>query len=239
MGIFLYFVETKRNLLNRDQVGPVLASRLLNFASTAKQVNGPEGKRGVLIFEGEVPSARCKYQEDRQRWIKWGDTPAGPAWVGVWEDDKPGPKDLQRSPKEFLRGHAIELEDGNQWVVPTIMYSTDQLAVPSTIGMNDQGELVKAPLPIYADVIETGRKVLNMMMVLKGFETADPTIYVREADQFRWIVDVLALNYRVGLPEVSLLEILSDRNFPLCTYAAVGFDLLKRLEEISKKKESV
>src|SRR5574343_460702 len=103
---FVYFVATPKRLLGSGAV-PALAD-LLRAPMFQAIDNGPDGRAGVLVSESDCPSVRAVYRTDAgMRWEPWGDTPAGPAWVGMWDDWRPGPDPLARYRELCRRGEKL------------------------------------------------------------------------------------------------------------------------------------
>src|SRR5574343_809812 len=132
---FVYFVATPKRLLGSGAV-PALAD-LLRAPMFQAIDNGPDGRAGVLVSESDCPSVRAVYRTDAgMRWEPWGDTPAGPAWVGMWDDWRPGPDALARGRRCEFDASPVVMGDGAEWRVPRLCYATGIACGPMALGVN-------------------------------------------------------------------------------------------------------
>lgn len=118
MNAFLYFLPTANQPPSEKDIRS--AAYGYAFDKPAKTdhkaiQSGPNGQAGVIVtaFDRFVPPARRQYDPTQQTWIEHQ---AGGYWVGVWNDAKPTPAELER--KKIIPGKMLELADGQLWQAP-------------------------------------------------------------------------------------------------------------------------
>ncbi|HEX4793721.1 MAG TPA: hypothetical protein VH370_08020 [Humisphaera sp.] len=151
--------------------------------------NGPGGHGGVTT---SIDFSGGRYRPEKQTWIAG---PDGKWWVGYINDERPGPDELAR--KKMYPGHAVELLDGNEWIIPTALalVPTVQITLPAIYGMQD-GRIVSKIHPRYRRLCE---RAFDAWLEWTG--SKEPS---KNDDE--WIalaIDALAVNYRVGPTEVA------------------------------------
>lgn len=206
---------------------------------------GPDGQAGVVVADASVPAEKLGYYADRQTWRR---VPKTHYWVGFSTDTPPGPAELKR--RRMLPGHLVEMADGRQWTVPSVIAreSTDDgvaghLALPTTVGVNDNGEWVRlGVLPQHerlSGVAQTWFEMLMDSLVTTSQATdaeeaaKNVKISMTFAEWFDAVVTVLQANYRVSAVEVTALRILNEVVAAAVLNAAV--DLPTLLEYLGKK----
>jgi hypothetical protein len=114
MNAFLYYVpgHVQQTITPADVNKAGLSYAFPNSTPAfcnAMPGSGPDGSAGAIWTDSE----RYQYDKARQTWEKHGT--AG-YWVGVWNDAKPGPGDLEKP--DALPGYSVNLGDGNEWTAP-------------------------------------------------------------------------------------------------------------------------
>lgn len=214
----LYFLPGVTSA-DRDAIAAAGLADLVDSPTTRHVTRGPHGGGGVLVGQsgGDLPSMR-------EGW-RWGRRFGGEAWIGFDPHSPPAPVDLVRP--SILPGRDIVLGDGRRWTVP-VLRSFDltdpnpegplsfRVELPRRLTQDgDTGRLVRGDvLPRYAAVWESGCRIhdATVAQLAAGVTAveADPA----ESESF--VAEVMALNYRVGLPELALFGLLTDD-----TYAAI------------------
>ena len=202
------------------EVAPQFADRIENgMNSTTVQAAGPDGGKGMFGADGTVSAVLLPYQEG-QRWICCGDY-----WVGL-VDEKVKPEQLER--KKMLSGHAVEMGDGNRWVVPCGIAHRglgDWVCnVPKSTELGEDGkswvtgdvipkyqQLWNYTQAIYAQVMKSIRE--NMPKEEQSEEEQEDAggeITLDFQEECQAICCALSMNYRISAPEVSLMRLIND-----------------------------
>lgn len=176
--------------------------------SFAIHANGPDGMSGRLLaampanLEGPVPGMR-----EGQTWLPVGDIDGKPEyWIGF--DSLPSPEILQR--EHIVPGEEAELGDGRVWICPTVRRKGAIIALPTSWGVDRKGDFIQEVLPEYSRYWEASGEILNLQI-------SDD---VRKSQAMLLCVEMLQVNYRVGVREVAALRLLNDVSFPLVWRAA-------------------
>ena len=218
--MFLYFAETSE---------PLQAIREARFWDVSPESlpdvradKGPGGKPGVmLISPGE--HRHYGYHAGDQEWVNCGDW-----WIGWDKTAKPKPEHLQRS--TLVEGMETKLNDGNVWQCPIIRRWEGLAftpAVPQVVGRIN-GEFVAEVMPRYREVWELSATVWDKF-------AAKSNITVGEL--FSACVAFLAVNYRVGDEECTVLQLLTSTTMQEIVTA--GLDLATITAVIDEEKKSL
>lgn len=196
---------------------------------------GPGGGAGIILafdrHDGQIPAVR--YAADAQTWRKG---PAGKFWVGVDNDDHPGPDDLiRRSPAD---GERIKLLDDNEWIIPRIVSPLRANALHKLITLDDDGETwLYVPMPEDEAIIADGNKVLDLAKNCNG-----GNIRIDFQEGTRIAISALKMNYRIGPLEVDLLHLLSESDIGKVLWSMIDGAMIdkfidRQLEDARPAKE--
>ncbi len=189
--------------------------------------HGPDKLSGCIVaampaggLEGPPPGMR-----DGQSWTRVAD---GNYWIGFDQDAPPAPDELQR--EYVVTGPEHELGDGRIWTCPIVRRQGVQNALPSRWGVDPTtGEYASTMLPRYSAAWAAAGKILNAQF---GGELS-------RQGALDLCVQMLAINYRIGVHEVSLLGLLDDTNWKLIWRAATDADFLDEWLESQQPDGSV
>lgn len=181
---------------------------------------GPNGNPGHLLYYAPFGTQlkTAGYSKDGQEWIDCGDW-----WLGWEKGKKPGPEELERG--SLVSGYDRILNDGKGWHCPTARRWTQtgymgNVPVVRTLIGGKKGVKLKLE---YQEMWELSATVWNQFQQreVDGFE------------QFEMCVTFLAVNYRVGAEECSVLELFDDSAVVEVIKAVIDYDMIEEL----KKKE--
>jgi hypothetical protein len=174
---------------------------------------GPGGESGTIVADSNtVPAERHVYSADKQTWRK---APASSVRVGMWNDAKPGPPDTVR--KAAIPGHAVTLGDGRQWMIPVARGiaetpSGDVIRYTNCdrrLDWDDEGRRV------LGEVVEAHKALWDAASLWMDAKTQtegdDHAAMLEQVETTEAAVVGLSTNYRVGLAEVGLLGLLTER----------------------------
>lgn len=237
---FLYFVPDRSAGLSNADIQTIGLGHAFEGGVRQQSVSaGPSGGPGVILAdETSVEPARVRYSSGEQT---WREAPFG--WVGRWNADAIGPRDLLR--KASIAGHFVELSDGNQWLCPaTRAWGMEDSEIrwchtlPRSMVLGadrkwTQGDVV----PRYRKLWDLGVSWWQSRVASSEAEhQVGETIHVAIDDPFAAAVECLAANYRVGPEEVALLGLFESNSDHRILDALVDLSSLVRLDEELKKK---
>lgn len=240
--MFFYFLpavtyaQVDATVIRDRGLGAVLSDCIATPADLAARItrrnvpgSGPGGESGVIVapvpIGGQVPET-FGFFPDRQKWIN-----CGPHWLGYELGTLPGPEVLRR--KSLLPGYEVPLGDGQVWQVSVIRRLGKFPALPRTMALNDTGEFVTDVLPEFAGTWDASAEMFDFLFRAESipFEQV-----------FALAVEALAVNYRVGPREVSVLGLLNTVNFQSVFEAACDWrqlcELLNIPDEEGQKKSA-
>ena len=221
MAGFLYFLpgrvalEPGDDALRETETGLAAVFGEASFDVAQVTGAGPDGNSpGIVVAlhpaaeDGVKP--RCGYFADAQEWRECPRLPAGGYWLAFERGNPPGPADLAR--REQIAGHLVRLADGHDWLVPAARVFPRGTALPESLILGPDGELVREILPRYAAF--GGRVEALWAQLEKCLETdmgALNRFRFAESEVELWLLaaEALTLNYRLGTQEVSALKLLS------------------------------
>jgi len=205
--------------------------------ASAWTAKGPGGLEGSIIMRGS-PAAHVGFEPNRQTWKKFGSL-----WIGLWSDYRPTPDDLKRCGEQTTGLGYYRLSDGNSWLLPTVS------ALPSYLGYDDDGqpsgEIVTRQ---YRHLQELGAQWFDKFVAAVDKSDAktatddseNPKEETPEENRSTTLrcetsdfVACLAINYRVGPHEVSLLEMPLPFDIQVATLVLSDFVLDR---DVAKKK---
>jgi hypothetical protein len=234
MPSFLYFIETGLSALRPNESANV--SCMLRRAMQ-RESDGPDGRHGILIHEAEEDGDRCLFNPDAQRWERWGECLSGPVWVGMWKDSPPRPEDLEHRRDIQQRDIALSLGDGNEWAFPQVYYKTGEPAVRQVMGHDEKRAIVTRPHPRFASLCDQGARVWDALRSAGLGSDIPAERRITEADKLQFIVEALAINYRVTGVEIGMLSLLYQDAIDLCCGYLVQIDVLATLREFLQREE--
>jgi len=213
---FLYFLPDTKPLsaaaLRASCIGYAFEPRA-NVA--AREVtNGPNGRPGVIVADVRTHAAAVGYYPPQQEWTK---APGIETFVGRFRDDVILPEHLLRD--QPLDGYPCELADGRLWQIPRAIEFREpegeawadplpyRELLPQRLILNAAGEWEPAAvLPSLAAVWDLAQDWANGI-----YRDPDERILQRfdGSGMVNGAVVALAVNYRIGPAEASLLGILT------------------------------
>jgi hypothetical protein len=225
MSGFLYFLKGV-NIVNSsviDKFGLSYAiSPLDEF--TQRQAAGPDGD-GMLLCLGNN-AERLFFKPDEQVWAKCGNY-----YVGHYKNELPVESALRR--KRQLAGHYVELADGERWLIPIARIISGGSALPQSLILGDNGEILTGEMPQYAGFSAKAQKLWQDFRIENKWDEGTPQLTAK--DRMELAIDALAWNYRIGRIEVNMLHLLTTQN--LAELMAVIIDV-PTLMEMAQRLES-
>lgn len=174
----------------------------------------PGGSGGAIVFD-PARVERHAYRPESQTWVQ---NEIDGFWVGMWNDDKPGPQDLLRT--KTLSGELVTLADEQQWLIPygrrwserddPELWLTSNCVLPCPLRFGGPGRvLVSRPFERYAHlwvIAEADRRLDTQQETEADRAIADLPGAVFSA------VSILQANYVVGTAEIEMLEMFSQES---------------------------
>ncbi|MBI9016895.1 MAG: hypothetical protein JEZ07_06495 [Phycisphaerae bacterium] len=226
MAGFLYFIEGQSQLPTESQLVELGLGHLVGCALGTNPANkGPNDSGAGLIFAVDGAVHPIMLVPDKQKWIK-----TDKYAVGYYVDMIPCRDDLLSGAN--WPGHAVMMNDGNDWIIPPFRYLPNFLEYDPA-----QGQLMRQPLKKYQPMA----KQVERLWLDYFYDTGIDENYQKpqdhesftESQQLQLCADFLAINYRVGIIELGLLQLLGDKQMELSLKAILD---LPRLVAASQKK---
>ena len=239
MSGFLYFIEGAKaataEIIAAAGLGHALAA---GKVTTRETTRGPESKAGIIAAPTteSLAAASVAYRPDAQTWTpieSAGEAPA--AWLGHYNDDPPGPMDLLR-PDAVLDGYIRVLDSiagPGTWIIPRArIYAEDVSGATATAAESDlpralkliAGRLEKTPLPKYRQACLGAERIWAAVLTANAEAPDGETATVLEpVEEFEIAARILGINYRLAVPEINALEILTTANMSEILKAFVDF----------------
>jgi hypothetical protein len=176
-----------------------------------------DGAGGGLVVSMQ-PDRPVGFYPLKQSWRR---APGGSHWLGWWNDAPPGPADLMRS--EGLPGYMLTLGDGRQWLCPVARMCDDTIALDQNITLGDSGKLERQVCDRYAGIWATTLRVWEVIKAAQQGPTSEGVKVQPLSDDEEWAAAIaaLALNYRIGAAEVSVLRLLTTKSIKTVLEALV------------------
>jgi hypothetical protein len=192
---------------------------------------GPGGQSGVILSAlpgtGDAPPRRLGYYPNEQTWHEFA---GGKYWIGLDTADRPRPQDLAR--RQQFPGHWVRLADGQDWLVPIIRKHGGGTNLPCALGWNGTGKFEMKIKAAYRKAWDDSAETARLYWDPQSDGTIDLEVALLRA------LDALALNYRVGRAEQSVLELIDTPNWQQVLGATIDWPTIRRAYEDLKKKEA-
>ena len=251
--VFLYYLPgvTKDQVTRESLRGGPLGERLWDLLATPTLfqtrislhsvfAKGPDGMSGVIVAALPADAAGFAqpigFYPERQEWHQVGmigqalaagsspvteQEPAASAvpltyWIGLDTRSRPTPDGLQR--EHVVSGAECELGDGGVWVCPLVRRRGFANAMPSTWGIDLQtGAFAPQMLGEYSPAWLAAQRIFD------GACSGD----IPKAEALTLCGQMLSINYRVGLAELTLLRVLSDATYLQVWRTAIDADFVE------------
>jgi len=227
----LFYYVPNRKRIGIDDLPALNLSYAYDVSSPsyAETMQGPDDKHGVVFVFGEGAPQRAST-------ATWRQIPDSEAWVGYDPKDPPKPSDLRR--RKTLPGHPVELADGNTWTVPVARHLNGVAALPRSISWDGKDWTPGDVLPKYADLFAQACMVWDELEAeftetAKGGDAATTEFTLSTGCDIA--VMALAINYRLGPTEVSMLGLFDTTSQGNVVLALVDWPMI----EILNKKKAI
>ncbi|MEN0109096.1 MAG: hypothetical protein AAF805_00085 [Planctomycetota bacterium] len=226
---FLYFIPNHRqpwrlehqaqHALEHAVDGP--GEKLLGALVTGA---GPTGGPGIVLCRNDPDGRPPKYDSANQTWKNPGvESEGGPGWsIGWWNDAEPTARDVRRA--KALPGVSVPLRFGGEWTAPVLRAWSDEDErwhgrLATTMRRAGGGWVVGEVVPEYRELWERSERVFQTLAGAAGENPMTLTEWYDHA------CELLQLNYRVSVWELSMLEALTEERCEeivtgSCDYAA-------------------
>lgn len=175
--------------------------------------SGPDGKGGCMAAlvphgAGEVAISALV------RGLTWAQLPGSQAWLGWRAEDPPGPTELAR--REQVDGHEVELGDDRRWLVPVARCLDGGTRLPRRLAWDGAEWSAGEVLERYRALWEASGRIWDAIRDAAGGaadDVSDAAVAARPTftEECNVACAALAVNYRLGAGEVSLLGLFEER----------------------------
>lgn len=191
---------------------------------------GPANCNGVWVAAFPPPGSGQQppfYKPDGQEWKRG---PDGKFFVAFDDDGRPGPDDVCRP--NIISGHEVKLRDGNLWTIPIARSVVRGATLPRGIILSDDGRTWRfSDLPEYLAICRDAETIFDMLV--KG-----GTVKLDINEAMRICAAALAINYRVGPVEVSMLQLFSESEMWDVMQAICDWQTVTKVGSDQEKKSS-
>ena len=213
MAGFLYYLPGKTqgvHLADMDAVGLGYAFDSQAFSACGVMANGLDaGGQGVVVADPTRVPTIGMYR-DTQVWRKM---PGRETLIGYYKNARPAPANLAR--KVQLRGHEVELADGDKWLCPVargVAESGDGViwyhAVPTIATRDDEGHWQTGAVhPKFAALWELTERWLEYCL---GPRNESGIVQFTFDNLYNSAAQALGTNYMVGPDECDALGSLTE-----------------------------
>lgn len=245
MSSFLYFLSNRDAGLSPEEIkaaglGYALAGPVHQQHLTG---NGPGGVGGTLLASADhCDASRVRYVPAEQEWIETAN-----GWLGRWKADTIGPRDLLQ-PKP-LDGHFVELADGNRWLCPVARTHGIEgsairwyHALPQTVAIGPDrkwkpGDVVPRYRRLWA--LNEAWWDVQLAVAYRSAGIGDTITFDFEG-LYSSAAECLAVNYRLGPDEISLLGLFDSDSARKILDALIDVPSVVALSaELEKKTDSI
>lgn len=200
----------------------------LDSRTSRETYRGPGGQSGLLVGESTTPAELLSYHETQQTWSpRFGLD----SLVGHWHQHPVTPAILARTNQ--IAGPSVTLLDGHAWQIPQLRQwraGDDSLVVNSKLPCVMQQSpsngrfILGAVVPQYRQLWESSLEIAQHLLSQLSAGT------VAELDDDRvnhFVIDLLAVNYRIDASIVSHLQLLTPGHCGEIVCAALDLDTLR------------
>ncbi len=255
---FLYFIEgTKSPTAEMIEAAGLTHALVTGEITVRETTKGPGPKGGVVMAVAGTPAGDIKYSPKSQTWAKVeppADAPddAHAAYIGYATDSPPGPMDLIRN-DPVLDGYALILQGPGgegRWFVPRARIYDEDIAgdkidgptsdLPQSLSMVG-GEIVKTDLPRYRQACLDADRIWAAVLSANSTD-ADPAeeVVLGDDEEFNLAARILGINYKVAIPEINALAIITTEtmgNIVRCFVDFPAWAIVERARAAAKKPE--
>lgn len=238
-GFFLYYLPgVKKEQITLDFISKrpeavpffdlVHSPRLFSMHMQTFYVEnrGPDGGSGAIVAAQpvvDVPTQKTGYYPEVQEWRKVGDR-----YIGYQKDMVPGPESLRRH--NLIEGYDVELSDKHIWHVPLIRpYDTTikdfACGLPVVFGVDENGDRQIEVVKKYESVWRTTAAMLGYY-----YNKDESSLNSR----FDAAVEILAVNYRIGMVEAGILQLFDTQTIEETVKASLDWEFCKQYVEGEK-----
>lgn len=210
--MFLYYIPSPSEPVTRNHLQQIgLGYAFDSSPSITHAGAGPLGAaKGVYVANSRIiPSPDVTRDNYTWRRIPWADGPL----VGLHKTKPYGPKQLAR--KEVLTGHPVELNDGNQWLIP-IARRFDEAAVafvpsvPAQLDIDEDGNWTDRGVnEKHKDLWEGAIRFFDEFTTSLSGEDDEGGVYL-QSEFFDDASKAIESNYLVSKIEIAMMGLLTD-----------------------------
>lgn len=214
-----------------------LHATLSNVGSNA----GPGNSCGALLvigskYTGAPDIVTITHPKDLQKWVCVNEEKG--LWLGVLKADPPRPQDLERF--KVIGGGTVTDPQHYEWTLPVaraLAHGMPYGTLPQSYRFDEQGE----PQPVLDKAYEW---LWNLAGEVKDWYVASDSENRRP---HAWLVKtaakLLGVNYRVGIPELNLLQevgrsVLHQQTVGAICQACYGWEVLEEAKKNSSPAET-
>lgn len=230
----LYYVPGVKTLTAeiRTELAPVI-----DHFTHRETADGPDGAGIVIADRDSVTPDDLRFNKERQIWKR---AFGRQSWIGAYRDDA-GDTPARYARADQFDGVPMRMLDGRDWLIPQLRVyrdSADRMIwdckLPYVVQQDPEtGVMVRGEcVAKYRDLFDRSCKIVEGLL-LAG-QLGKTEIQIADVDKFT--SQVLNLNYRIQLPELSMLKLCDSRLFAEVVWTAIDFHhMLDRLKNLKSR----
>jgi hypothetical protein len=231
-------------LFDRAEAGWYQSGAEVDLTEDGELRKAGEGDRTIGAHTFSREEDLTGYYPENQTWVGPDELRLpedGPDWWLGWpEGSPPEPEELRRP--EAIGGYPVEMGDGNTWHVPPARrWDGSPGALPATLTVGPGGEEQRQVKPEYRDILEEVEEIADDWYELfrlqrEGKDDVELTLQSVPLDV---MIRMLALNYRIGRPEVNALGLITTSNRMQISTAVLDVGAYLQMNtDVEKKPEA-
>lgn len=219
-------------LLKSRGLDEVLSDRMTRDLTAVFDLTtrGPGDLCGAMIIplpnNGDAPP-RMMYEPTCQDW--YPDKDPKQLWIGRDKSLPPLPAELERSQR--TAGYDVKLKDGQLWHVPIVRRPGGSSELPRSVRFDAQDKLILQIERRYEAIWNDMAAAVDLLCGFGGNVELEP--YIKLA------IRVLGINYRFGVREQNVYELVDSNNWQDILEAAIDWPLIAEKQAEAQKKRAL
>ena len=218
--VFLYWISgpgCTDDVIAECGLADVLGTQIARCSSP-----GPHGDEGTLLWWSGAPITPVgrEYIPDEQEWLTAKRFGEGERTfcVGKWKDATITADDLIRPLDQRIEpSSVVTLADRGQWGIPVLRMMDGRIGLPTTYTLGPDGDLRKCVPRRFDKLNDYGAALVDQINAQKAGATTPDALRAALGREpidgetlYKIAAESLSVNYRVGLAEVVLLQLISS-----------------------------
>ena len=214
---------------------------------------GPHGEEGTMLWWSHAPITPVgrEYVPEEQEWLTAKRIGEGETervfCVGKWREARITPGDLIRPLDQRIEpSSGVTLADHNEWGIPILRMMDGRLALPTTFTLGPDGDIRECVPRRFDKLNDYGAALVDQINAQQAGATTPDSLRAALGREpidgetlYRIAAEALSVNYRVGLAEVVLLELITSAETQPIVAALTGQLESLRLHQLMEWEKKI